>query len=1224
MFGLKSILSQVPALCVLMTLPNVIFSQPDLTSTELLSIELNSVVTAHNGTPGSPGSSSLTMTAPAVNMGDVLVAQITIAEDLRPRDVVCPPPGWTSLIRNDFEHKIVQQIFYYVASSTQPAISYTWHFKTNASACGSSGAVLSGKGATGGLLHYTGVDPVNPIDTFAGTVASGSGTTATAPSVTTTMDNTEVIRFFGAFKDLTFTTTDSRIYTLGSSNNSAERTAAAYHAKQATAGSTPEFNATLSSSAEWVSATVALRPRTTAMKLAFQVQPTNTIVGDVISPAIQVSVLDNNNNIVTEFNEIISIAIASNPGNGNLSGTLQKNAQNGIAVFDDLSIDTPGDGYTLQTTAGFLTPSTSNQFNIVDVATSIVIISGNNQQGLINTSLSDPFVIEVRNNQGDPVSDVPVIFTITETPQGAEGQSLSVSSGTTNSNGRISTFLTMGSKGGTYRVTASANDVPDVLFTAQVPFHTISGNISENGTSKANVTVEATGGHVQTVTTNSRGNYTLTNIPAGTGNITITPSRDGFGFIPAARNIEGPVTGDLTGINFEATSITYTITGTITFNGIGLEDVTVTASNGHSAVVQTNSNGGFAFSNVAHGATNIKIAPSKTGYGFTPGDRDIAGPVTSNITGIDFTAETVVYSISGVVTEAGAGLEDVRIQVSDGFTQTIFTQSNGSYLISGIPHGTANILITPSKSGYAFSPNSRVISGPVVNNISNVNFVTEPPPAPVLLTPADGSSDLNITIDLHWKTTERTDSYGIRVLNGASDILVDETGITDTNYTVSDLEYGTTYYWQVNAVNPSGSSSWSSEWSFTTGKLTTHHIPLQKGWNMISSYVDPLNKSMWDLFNDLIDNLSLVKDGDGNIFIPEFDINNIGMWHYTNGYLVFLSSHPDTLTLTGVALSPESAPVPLKSGWNLVSYLGHNSSNVSIELESIEDKLIIVKNGNGNVYIPAGVIGPDPINTIGSMVPGDGYQMYLNADAELIYPGGGTPSVKLARTTSQPTSVTNGTVQTASAYSSVRPTDNNAILIIEANGFQNGDEIGVWNGSGTLVGSGVIQNGNSVITVWGTNVTSNEEVAGAITGEPLRLTLWSNELRKESDLSIVSIYDVTAFTHIGNELTYLPDAVWLTEIEIADEIPVAFALFQNYPNPFNPLTTIQYAVSEEVRVVLDVYNVLGQKIRTLVDDEHTAGIYEIVFDGTKVSSGTYFYRIHAGDFVETKRFILLK
>jgi hypothetical protein len=95
-------------------------------------------------------------------------------------------------------------------------------------------------------------------------------------------------------------------------------------------------------------------------------------------------------------------------------------------------------------------------------------------------------------------------------------------------------------------------------------------------------------------------------------------------------------------------------------------------------------------------------------------------------------------------------------------------------------------------------------------------------------------------------------------------------------------------------------------------------------------------------------------------------------------------------------------------------------------------------------------------------------------------------------------------------------------------------------------------------------------------------------------------------------------------------LPVDFSLDQNYPNPFNPTTTIRFALPTESTVRMEIYNMLGQLVTTLVDGEQMrAGIYEKVWDGhdaggMQVSSGTYIYRVIAGDYVETKRMILMK
>jgi len=93
-------------------------------------------------------------------------------------------------------------------------------------------------------------------------------------------------------------------------------------------------------------------------------------------------------------------------------------------------------------------------------------------------------------------------------------------------------------------------------------------------------------------------------------------------------------------------------------------------------------------------------------------------------------------------------------------------------------------------------------------------------------------------------------------------------------------------------------------------------------------------------------------------------------------------------------------------------------------------------------------------------------------------------------------------------------------------------------------------------------------------------------------------------------------------------IPENFNLFQNYPNPFNPVTTIKYQIPEISFVTLKVYDVLGNEIKTLVNEEKPAGSYEVEFqsavNGRQLASGIYYYQFRAGNFLETKKMILIK
>jgi len=93
---------------------------------------------------------------------------------------------------------------------------------------------------------------------------------------------------------------------------------------------------------------------------------------------------------------------------------------------------------------------------------------------------------------------------------------------------------------------------------------------------------------------------------------------------------------------------------------------------------------------------------------------------------------------------------------------------------------------------------------------------------------------------------------------------------------------------------------------------------------------------------------------------------------------------------------------------------------------------------------------------------------------------------------------------------------------------------------------------------------------------------------------------------------------------ISTNVPDKFSLSQNYPNPFNPATTIKFDIRTPAFTKLSVFDVLGREIKTLVNEELKTGSYSLVFDGSEFNSGVYFYRLTSGDFVETKRMLLVK
>ena len=128
--------------------------------------------------------------------------------------------------------------------------------------------------------------------------------------------------------------------------------------------------------------------------------------------------------------------------------------------------------------------------------------------------------------------------------------------------------------------------------------------------------------------------------------------------------------------------------------------------------------------------------------------------------------------------------------------------------------------------------------------------------------------------------------------------------------------------------------------------------------------------------------------------------------------------------------------------------------------------------------------------------------------------------------------------------------------------------------------------------------------------------------------------DVLALAISGNNLfagTY-GGGVWgrplsemITSVSILPgEIPQEFTLEQNYPNPFNPITKIRFQVPHRSHVSLKVFDVQGKEVATLVNEELQSGSYETAFDGTRLSSGVYFFQLRADNFTQTKKFTLQK
>ncbi|RKZ00273.1 MAG: hypothetical protein DRQ13_00760 [Ignavibacteriae bacterium] len=147
-------------------------------------------------------------------------------------------------------------------------------------------------------------------------------------------------------------------------------------------------------------------------------------------------------------------------------------------------------------------------------------------------------------------------------------------------------------------------------------------------------------------------------------------------------------------------------------------------------------------------------------------------------------------------------------------------------------------------------------------------------------------------------------------------------------------------------------------------------------------------------------------------------------------------------------------------------------------------------------------------------------------------------------------------------------------------------------------------------------------------GGNVNISIYSSQLQVGDILKVrATATDETIF----NNIVHYPDSGYALIHVLPSTVDVSnpeqlytYSLKQNYPNPFNPSTTISYQIPEISFVTIKVYDVLGNEVATLVNKENPIGSYEVEFNASSLSSGIYFYRLQAGNFVETKKMVLLR
>jgi len=371
------------------------------------------------------------------------------------------------------------------------------------------------------------------------------------------------------------------------------------------------------------------------------------------------------------------------------------------------------------------------------------------------------------------------------------------------------------------------------------------------------------------------------------------------------------------------------------------------------------------------------------------------------------------------------------------------------------------------------------------------------------------------------------------------------------------------------------------------GGVSGRILRFSLGWNMVSLNVIPPVDSIRVIMRPLVeaDLLNLMKDGIGRFYNPEFNFNNIPGWNVAEGYQVKVSQNCE-LPIEGEVV-PSNTPIPLIEGWQIVSYYPRQAVDAITALGSIVDNLIIAKDENGRFYVPE-----FNFNGIGNMLEGEGYQLKMTEDDELVYRLGDNRIVSTfchSRESGNP--VPRYTTEDLTWLLSLPARETSYSLLVLADDIPTGTRLEAFTPDGILAGRGVVgEDGMAGLALWGDD-TSTDVIDGFREGEEITISTIDN-----CQLSIV------------NQIAWTADGWKVVRLK-SSSMPVEFGLRSAYPNPFNGQLRVEYGLEKDGIVELSIYDLTGREVSKLHSGQQTAGIHMLTWDAGELVSGIYLVRL---------------
>jgi len=386
--------------------------------------------------------------------------------------------------------------------------------------------------------------------------------------------------------------------------------------------------------------------------------------------------------------------------------------------------------------------------------------------------------------------------------------------------------------------------------------------------------------------------------------------------------------------------------------------------------------------------------------------------------------------------------------------------------------------------------------------------------------------------------------------------------------------------------------------------------------NLFSANVEADDMSAGSIFSDV--SLLIASNDGGNYFVPSFGIDQIGNVSPLEGYSAFLQGVNDaTLTIEGAPADAATTINIAALQVNLMPFIPQECMSTDMVFAGIEDRILIASDDSGNYFVPNFGVA-----TLDEMCPGNAYEVFLQGmdDLEFQYP----ESDGLVRAESSESKFWRDYAINAvsTEYEFAKTGISHPVIITELDGVvELGDELVAY-ADGEVVGATKIVDLGApvVLSAWGSYTEFGADLPGYEDGDAIELRLWSavegRELRIEADLD-------------GNEYGLSPMTVGTATVYGQEAVPTEFGLSQNYPNPFNPSTVIDFSIASEGVVSLNIYDITGRLVSTLVNGNLSVGYHSIAWNGVddngmSVSAGIYIYALQTEASSITRKMVFMK